>query len=263
MYGNTVTNTSRKLRFSGSGDSLPTVKEIEMGTSSPNHRRTAARFAVLAGLVTAGLTVTSAGPALAASSTTVTPAGHAFTASLVAGTTADFQVGSVNVTCNTSNTSGAVPAEPGNQSPDGPVTSVVNPPVFNNDGGTCPTGVFLTNATTTTNNTAGDWTISLQFDPAGSTGTLTIPTGGVVTTISGLASCSVLVAPDAPATVTGPWVPGTATSAPRLDFSAGVSVPIVVTGGLGCPTAATSATFRATYEVADTTDPAAQITVAA
>ncbi|GFJ94938.1 hypothetical protein [Phytohabitans rumicis] len=132
--------------------------------------------------------------------------------------------------------------------------------MFNNNGGACPTGIFLTTATSVTNNTNGDWSIALQYDPAGSTGTMTIPTGGVVTTISGLASCTIVVAPDGPATITGPWVDG---APPRLDFSAGVNVPIRVTGGLGCPTAATSAVFRATYEVANTTDPASPITVTA
>jgi hypothetical protein len=201
-----------------------------------------------------------AAPALAASSTTVTPAGHGFTAALAPGTTADFQVGSVAVTCNTSSTSGTVPVEPDNHSPDGPVTVAVSPPTFDNDGGACPTGVFLTTATTTT---SGDWTIGLQFDPAGSTATLTIPQGGVTTEISGLATCTVLVAPDGPAAITGPLVDGTASSLPALDFSAGVEVPITVSGGFGCPTAATSAVFRATYEITDTTDPAQQLTITA
>jgi hypothetical protein len=201
-----------------------------------------------------------AAPALAASSTTVTPAGHGFTAALAPGTTADFQVGSVTVSCNTSSTDGAVPAEPDNHSPDGPVTVGVSPPTFNNDGGACPTGIFLTTATSTS---TGDWTIGLQFDPAGSTGTLTIPTGGVTTEIAGLATCTVLVAPDAPAAITGPLVDGTATSLPKLDFSAGVDVPIRVTGGFGCPTAATSAVFRAAYEITDTTDPAQQLALTA
>lgn len=224
-----------------------------MGNRSP---------AILAAVLLGPALVLALGPspARAASSTTVTPAGHGFAATLAPGTTADFQVGSVTVTCNTSATSGAVPAEPDNHSPDGPVTVGVSAPTFNNDGGACPTGVFLTTATTTT---TGDWTIGLQFDPAGSTGTLTIPAGGVTTQISGLASCTVLVAPDAPAAVTGPLVDGTAGALPRLDFSAGISVPIRVTGGFGCPTAATSALFRAIYEIADTTDPARQLAITA
>jgi hypothetical protein len=222
------------------------------------HRSPSVLAAALVGA--AAVLAVPAAPALGASSTTVTPAGHGFTAALAEGTTADFQVGSVTVSCNTSSTDGAVPAEPDNHSPDGPVTVGVSPPTFNNDGGACPTGIVLTTATTTT---TGDWTIGLQFDPAGSTGTLTIPAGGVTTQISGLASCTVLVAPDAPAAITGPLVDGTAESLPALDFSAGVEVPISVTGGFGCPTAATSAVFRAVYEIADTTDPAQQLAVTA
>jgi hypothetical protein len=228
-------------------------------TLTPMLNRMAGRFGLVIGGLAVALAV-SATPALAASSTTVTPAGHGFSAALASGTTADFVVGAVSVNCNTSSTSGAVPAEPGNASPDGAVTSSVAAPTFNNNGGACPTSVFLTNATSTT---SGDWTISLKYDPAGSTGTLTIPTGGVVTQISGLASCTVTVAPNGPATVTGPWTNGSGGSASVLDFSAGVDVPIVVTGGFGCPTAATSATFSATYEITDTTDPASSITVTA
>jgi len=207
----------------------------------------------------AGLAVSvlPAAPAAAqASSTTVSPAGHEFTASLADGT-ASFAVGSVSVNCDTSTTTGAVPAEPDNVNPDGPVTGPVTPPAFSNAGqDSCPTNIIFTRATSTT---SGDWTISLQYDPAGSTGTLTIPQGGLVAQISGLASCTITVAPDGPADVQGSWVEGTP---PTLDFGGGVSVPITVTGGFGCPTAATAATFSAVYEVVDTTDPAQTITVA-
>ncbi|MEJ3748229.1 hypothetical protein WEI85_33705 [Actinomycetes bacterium KLBMP 9797] len=233
---------------------FPRPKEFEMAP-------TPLRYGIVAALATAAAVVVPATPALAAPSTTVTPAGHAFSASLVAGTTADFVVGSTTVACDTSSTAGAVPAEPGNATADGAVTSVIAPPSFSNAGGACPTNIVFTTATTTTNNDAGDWTIALQYDPAGSTGTLTIPTGGVVTTTAGLAACTIVVAPDAPASVSGPWVPGTDTSLPVLDLSAGVEVPIAVSGGFGCPTAATAATFSASYEIADTTDPAVQITV--
>jgi hypothetical protein len=123
--------------------------------------------------------------------------------------------------------------------------------------------VLFTTARTVSNSTNGPWTIALQYEEAGSVGTMTIPQAGVVTTISGLASCVVTVAPDGPASFSGPWVPGTATSGPLLDFSAGVSLPIKVTGGLGCPTAATTATFKARYAVTDTTDATQQITVSA
>jgi hypothetical protein len=92
---------------------------------------------------------------------------------------------------------------------------------------------------------------------------MTIPKAGVVTTISGLASCVVTVAPDGPASISGPWVNGSATGAPTLDFSAGVTLPIRVTGGLTCPTGATTATYKAKYAITDSTDATQQITVSA
>lgn len=194
-------------------------------------------------------------PAAAASSTTVTPAGHAWTATLAAGTTVSFTVGSVSVTCDTSSTTGVVPAAPGNASADGPVTGPITAPEFANDGAdSCPTNIFFTNATSTT---SGDWTISLQFDPAGSTGTLNIPQGGLVAQVSGLASCTITSAPDGPAAVPGTWANG---SPSTLTFDK-VAVPISVTGGFGCPTAATSAVFSATYVVNNTTDPSQAIAV--
>ncbi|MEV4701981.1 hypothetical protein [Actinoplanes sp. NPDC049316] len=220
------------------------------------------RKGVIAAVVGLGLGAMSAAPAWAlAPGTTVGPAGHAYTASLVGGTTAKFVVGSTTVTCNQSGNTGQVPEAPGNTAADGPVSSALTPATFSNNGGNCPTNVLFTTAKTVSNNTNGDWTIALQYDPAGSTGTMTIPTAGVVTTISGLASCTVTVAPDGPASVSGPWVDGTGTTPPVLDFSAGVSLPIRVTGGLTCPTGATTATFSASYAVTDTTDAAQQITV--
>jgi YD repeat-containing protein len=221
---------------------------------------------VVAAVVLAGAGLTAL-PALAAPaaavSTTVTPAGHSYVAALAAGSTASFLVGSTTVNCNQSGNTGAVPAEPGNTSADGPVVSSLTPATFANNGGACPTNVLFTTAKTVSNSTNGDWTIALQYDPAGSVGTMTIPQAGVVTTISGLASCVVTVAPNGPASFSGPWVPGDGTTVPALDFSAGVSLPITVTGGLGCPTGATTATFKARYTVTDTTDAAQQITVSA
>jgi YD repeat-containing protein len=210
----------------------------------------------------AGLVALTAGPAQAATGTTVTPAGDTYSASLAPGTGAGFVVGSTTVTCNQSANTGTVPAAPGNTAADGPVISSVTPPTFANNGGACPTNVLFTTATTVTNSTNGAWTIGLQYDAAGSTGTMTIPQAGVVTTISGLASCTVTVAPNGPAAITGPWIPGDGTALPQLDFSAGVSLPIKVTGGFGCPTGATTATFTARYQIADTTDATQQITVA-
>src|SRR3954468_14648695 len=230
-------------------------------------RMPARRSSLIAATVVLAGAGLAALPALASSAaagtpTTVGPAGHQFTASLVAGSTATFVVGSTTVTCNEPGNNGAVPAEPGN-SADGPVASTVTPATFSNNGGACPPNVLFTNAKTVSNSTNGDWTIALQYDPAGSTGTMTIPQAGVVTTISGLASCVITVAPDGPASFTGPWIPGDGTSLPVLDFSAGVSLPIKVTGGLACPTGATTATFKAQYAVADTTDATQQIPVSA
>ena len=232
-----------------------------MGRSRMPARRSSlvAAAVVLAG---AGLTaLPSLASAAAAVPTTVGPAGHSYTAALATGTTATFLVGTTTVTCNQSGNNGAVPAEPGNSS-DGPVVSSLTPATFANNGGACPTNVLFTTARTVSNSTNGDWTIGLQYDPAGSTGTMTIPKAGVVTTISGLASCVVTVAPDGPTSFTGPWTQ-TGTAAPVLDFSAGVALPIKVTGGLACPTGATTATFKARYVVTDTTDPAQTITVSA
>jgi hypothetical protein len=84
-----------------------------------------------------------------------------------------------------------------------------------------------------------------------------------VAEISGLATCTITAAPDGPADIVGAWVPGEPGEPPTLDFSAGVSVPISVTGGFGCPTAATSAVFSAVYAVVDTTDPTQFISVTA
>jgi hypothetical protein len=219
-----------------------------------------AAIALAAGI---GLTLTGT-PALAdASGTTVTPAGDSFSASLVSGGKATFVVGTTTVTCNQSANTGAVPAAPDNTNAAGPVVSNLTPPTFANNGGNCPTSVLFTTAKSVSNSTNGSWTIGLQYDPAGSTGTMTIPQAGVVTTISGLASCTITVAPNGPASITGPLTAGTATSLPVLDFSAGVSLPITVTGGLGCPTGATTATFKAKYQIADTTDATQQISLSA
>lgn len=220
----------------------------------------AARRNRLRALATAGVAaavVTVASPALAAtSSTTVTPAGDAFQGALSAGSSADFTLGSTAVSCGTSVTNGQVPAAPDNFNGAGAVTSSLSNPSFTD----CSTNNFLLTASTETNSTNGSWGIALQYDPAGTTGTLTIPQGGVVVSIGGIASCTVTVAPDGPATVAGTWTPGTADSAPKLGFS-NVSVPVKVTGGFFCPTGSTSATFTASYDITDTTSPSSQIAV--
>jgi hypothetical protein len=210
------------------------------------------------GIVAGGLAAAAPASAADPSSTTVTPAGDGFSSSLASGGSADFTVGSVTVSCSNSTDSGSVPAAPDNHNDAGAVSGPLAPPVFDNGGGAaCSTNVVFTTATTTT---SGDWTLSLQYDPAGSTVTLGIPQGGVVTATSGLASCTVTVAPDGPADVSGTWVPGDGTNPPQLVFS-NAPVPITVTGGFGCPTSSTSADFSATYLTTDSTDSTQQITV--
>lgn len=226
---------------------------MPINTSRPARRRLLLPVAVTG----AAASLLIGTPALAAtSSTTVTPAGDAYRSSLTSGTTASLSAGTTTVTCSGSVATGQVSAAPGNSNPSGPVGSPTTPPTFTD----CTTGSFLLTPTVSSNNTNGDWIVSLQYDPAGSTGSLTIPRGGQVVKISGLASCTTTVAPNGPVTINGTWTPGTATAPPKLVFS-NISVPISVTGGLFCPTSATSGTFSASYDITDTSNPAAQITV--
>lgn len=192
------------------------------------------------------------------SSTTVTPGGHNFSASLSAGATADFVVDTTTVSCHVSSTSGTVPAAPGNHNNAGPVHSSITPAVFE-DPGPCPTTVPLTTATSTS---SGAWSIDLQFDPAGSTGTLNIPQHGVHTVLSGLVNCDVDIAPSGPITVTGSLVPASGGAPPKLVIS-GATIPINVGSGFGCPTATHEATFTASYDIIDTTDGTQTINITA
>ena len=209
------------------------------------------------GLAIAAMIWLAADPAFAQlSSTTGLPAGDQFTANLAAGTKAKFTVSGLSVNCDTSSTSGAVPAAPANHNPSGPITGPITSPVFKNGTGlTCP--ATLGNATTTT---SGAWSISLQFNTGGSTGTLTIPQNGVTTSTS-IGGCVITVAPGGQTTVTGAFTSGSGSTKARLAIS-NASVPVSVTGGFGCPTGAHSATFSATYDITDTTSsPPTQIQV--
>ncbi|MFG2292966.1 hypothetical protein [Streptomyces sp. NPDC048603] len=210
----------------------------------------AAAGSLILGSTCAATAATAApAPALpAAGSTTVTPAGHAFKAQLTGKAT--LKAGSVTVTCTVSAAAGTVPAAPGNHNPSGAVSSPISAPTY----GSCTSSMPGVTPTVTT---SGAWTVSMQNGSPG-TGTLTVPTGGLVVRTSGLASCTVVAAPTAPATVTGTWANG----APSALTFTGVSVPVKVTGGFGCPTSATASVFNAVYQVSDTTDPAQQITVA-
>ncbi|MDH6537828.1 hypothetical protein ACFXJO_00440 [Streptomyces lavendulae] len=204
-------------------------------------------MAAAAALTVASASATAA-PLPLAGSTTVTPAGHAFQATLSGKAT--LKAGSVTVTCSVSVSTGTVPAAPGNHNAAGPVSSPISPPTYSSCTSSMP-GV------TPTVTTSGAWSVSMQ-NGSPITATMTVPTGGLVVHTTGLATCTVTAAPSGPASVPGTWANGAPSS---LTFT-NASVPVTVTGGFGCPTSATSSTFNAVYKVADTTDPAQQITVA-
>lgn len=199
------------------------------------------------GLSLAMTSAATAQPAAAAASTTVTPAGHGFTATLSGKAT--FKAGSVTVNCTVSSSSGQVPAAPGNHNPAGPVSSSTTPATYSS----CTTSMPGVSASVST---SGAWGVAMQNGTPVTAG-LTIPVGGFVLKTSGLASCTVTAAPTSAATVNGTWTNG----APSTLGFTNAQVPVKVTGGFGCPTSATSSTFNAVYRVADTTDPASQITV--
>ncbi|GAA2970347.1 hypothetical protein [Streptomyces enissocaesilis] len=214
-------------------------------------RATLALGLAAAGALTLGAASATASPlplSAAAGSTTVTPAGHAFKATLSGKAT--LKAGSVTVTCSVSVSTGTVPAAPGNHNPAGPVSSPISAPTYSSCTSSMP-GV------TPTVTTSGDWKVSMQ-NGTPTTATMTVPTGGLVVKTTGLATCTVVTAPTAAASVPGSWTNG---APPSLAFT-NASVPVKVTGGFGCPTSATSSTFNAVYTVANTTDPAQQITVA-
>ncbi|MFI9232397.1 hypothetical protein [Streptomyces rimosus] len=197
--------------------------------------------------LTGSATAQPTGARPAAGSTTVTPAGHAYAADLSGKAT--FKAGSVTVTCTVSHAAGQVPDAPGNTNASGPVSSTLSAPTYSS----CTTSMPGVSATI---QTSGDWGVSMQHG-APSTAGLTIPTSGFVLKTSGLASCTVTAAPTAAATVNGAWTNG----APSSLVFTNAAVPVKVVGGFGCPTSATTSLFNATYKVADTTDPASQITV--
>ena len=214
-------------------------------------------LATAAALALAGAGTAAAEPAAVAGPTTVTPAGHYFQANLAG--TATFKAGSVTVTCTVStsaptsplgtNANNRIPDAPGNTNAAGPVSGPINPPTYSS----CRTSMPGVSAAITT---TGTWGVSVQYGTP-STANLTIPKGGFVLKTSGLASCTVTAAPNGDATVAGSWTNG----APSRLFFSGVSVPVTVVGGFGCPTSSTSSTFSVAYNITDVTDPASQITV--
>jgi len=206
------------------------------------------------GLVVAAAAWLGATPAFA-QSTTVTPAGDQFAASLTTGTNAQLKVSTITVTCNTSTTSGAVPAAPANHNASGPVVGPITNPIFKNGTSTsCPTNVGGS-ATVTTH---GAWQISLQ-NGSPTTGTLIIPQNGVtaVANIFGV-TCSATVAPNGPINVQGTWTNGSGATKSKLVFNA-TGLPTTVTGSILCPRG--TASISASYDIADTTTPSNIITV--
>ena len=196
------------------------------------------------------------GPQPALGSTTVTTAGDAFQGALAKGKAATFSAGSAKVGCSSSSNTGKVPEAPNNTNAAGPVSLEISPPTFAD----CPTGTDLVKASVTTNSDSGTWSVDLQYNQAGTKGTLTIPKAGTVITISGVANCKATVAPEGPVTLVASWTPGAAGTAPQLSFSSD-AVPMKVTGDSLCPTSETSGTFSATYDITDTTSPTSQIAV--
>ncbi|WP_181139435.1 hypothetical protein [Streptomyces sp. Ru71] len=205
---------------------------------------TATGAAATAALLLAG---TTAEAQTAAGSTTVTPAGHSYKATLSGKAT--FKAGTVTLTCSVSTTTGQVPAAPANHNAAGPVASTLAAPTFSS----CTSSMAGVTPTVTT---SGTWGISVQNGSPVSA-TLTVPQGGMVVKTSGLATCTIVSAPNGPASIAGTWTNG----APSSLSVVNAVVPVSVTGTFGCPTSATTSTVNLAYTVADTTDPSQQITV--
>lgn len=219
-------------------------------------RRFRTPLALLAASAALTLGATTAADALDASSTTVVPAGDSFAATLSG--QAVFTAGSTTLTCTvsasvpTGDANNQIPADPDNHNDAGPVSTTINPPTFDN----CTTSIGGVGVTVSSNSTNGSWSIGAQYGSPISAG-LTMPQGGVVLQTSGLASCTITASPDGPTTVSGTWTNGSPSSLAITN----APVAAVVTGGFLCPTGNQTATFSATYNVTDTTDPAQQITV--
>ncbi|MFI1967951.1 hypothetical protein BLA24_21900 [Streptomyces cinnamoneus] len=230
-------------------------------TSPSTPRRHRALLAAGAGLaVTVALSLSGTGTASAgtadAASTTVQPAGHSFAATLNGA--ASFKAGSVSASCEVSASAPSagsgnnkVPDAPGNTNASGPVSSGINAPTYSDCTSSLPVDVSVT--------TSGTWTVSMQ-NGSPITASLTIPTGGFVLKSSGLANCTITAAPDGPVTFPATFTNGSGGTPSRITV-ADAEVAVKVTGGFGCPTAATTSVFNAVYDVTDVTDPAARITV--
>lgn len=172
----------------------------------------------------------------------VEPAGDSIAGDLKPGSGgAKFTLGLITVTCNVSHTSGVIPVA-GN--PGDPVTGTLTAPTFTS----CTTNVGLS-ATVMTNSTNGSWTLSAT---CGGQATLHIPQAGAKTTVGG---CTITVAPNGAVNVPAMWTNGS----PSMLKITNASLPISKTG-FGCPSG-TTASFSATYNITDTTDPSEDVTV--
>jgi len=169
----------------------------------------------------------------------VEPAGDNIAGDLVAGSSAVFNAGGVSVSCAASHTTGAIPTT---SNPADPVSGVLSPPSFTS----CTSSIGF-GATTTTNSTNGNWGLDIS---CGGNATLHIPQAGAVTRIL---TCTITVAPTGAVDVPAIWTngsPGTLTVSATLPISH---------SGFGCPNA-TTATFAATYNITDTSNPTLDVT---
>jgi hypothetical protein len=223
-------------------ESMQTSVSPDVLRNAGRFRRQLVHLAAVAIAATIGL---GASPAFAQScpagtGVDVEPAGDAIAGSLSAGAHAVFTAGSVAVTCSTSNTTGTIPIT-GN--PGDPVSGVLAPPSFTS----CTTNIGF-GATTTTNSTNGNWGLDIS---CGGNATLHIPRAGATTRV---ATCTITVAPTAAVDIPATYTNGT----PGV-LSISATVPISHSG-FACPNVST-ATFSATYNITDTTNPAQNVTV--
>jgi len=215
---------------------------------SPEVLRNAGRFrrylVHLVGVAVAATIGLGASPAFAQScpagtGVDVEPAGDSIAGDLVSGGAAVFTAGLVSVSCSASHTTGVIPTA---DNPGDPVIGVLTPPSFTS----CTSSIGL-GATTTTNNTNGDWSLAIS---CGGNATLHVPMAGAVTRI---ATCTITVAPTAAVDIPATWTngaPGTLTISATLPISH---------SGFACPSA-TTATFAATYNITDTSNPTLNVT---
>lgn len=185
---------------------------------------------------------------------TATPAGDGFTAT---SSNVSLKLGIVTVTCTGASMKSTVPVPPNNPTPAGlPVCGPITIPTFTGCSATGGTVTF--DATLTAN---GSWSYCLSN--AGPTGQLIIPKNSI-DIVAG--PCSATVTPNGSVTISGTWTNGTSATSPnpanppsKVAFT-NVSVPLKTTGGFPCP-AATSGSLSATFEVVDTTNASAAITI--